>query len=169
MTTTPPPAHPGMPTNAGEVLPDWIDGNAHMNVAHYGLQFDRASRAFFRAIGMDKDYRVRTGLGIFTVEERIVYLGELRLGEGFTVHSRLIGLDDKRVIVLHEMWRRRDDKLAAFQETLYLHIDRRVRRAAPLSEELLVNLRPLLAAHAVDALPARVGQPVALPKKPASA
>ena len=38
----------------GEVLPEWIDANDHMNLAYYVVLFDYATDALFEAIGIGR-------------------------------------------------------------------------------------------------------------------
>ena len=41
----------------GEVLPEWIDWNGHMNLAYYVVLFDRATDLLFDELGLGLDYR----------------------------------------------------------------------------------------------------------------
>jgi len=49
----------GVEVMRGQVLPEWIDINDHMNVAYYLLAFDRAVDVLWSQFGLDEDY-VRT-------------------------------------------------------------------------------------------------------------
>ena len=42
--------------HTGQVLPDWIDYNGHMNLAYYMLAFDHATDAFFDFVGLGVNY-----------------------------------------------------------------------------------------------------------------
>src|SRR5439155_18206722 len=44
----------------GEVLPEWIDYNGHMNLAYYTVLFDYATDLLFDELGLGLDYRRTT-------------------------------------------------------------------------------------------------------------
>ena len=52
----------------GEVLPEWIDANGHMNLAYYIVLFDYATDTLFNAIGIGLDYKDRTNHCTFVAE-----------------------------------------------------------------------------------------------------
>ena len=52
----------------GEVLPEWIDANGHMNLAYYVVLFDYATDALFDAIGIGRVYKDATNHGTFVAE-----------------------------------------------------------------------------------------------------
>ena len=40
------------PTFEGEVLPQWIDANGHLNLAYYVVLFDQATDALYDVVGV---------------------------------------------------------------------------------------------------------------------
>jgi len=46
------------------VLPDWIDANGHMNIALYGVVFDRGNYAACDALDLGEDYVERAQHGV---------------------------------------------------------------------------------------------------------
>ena len=52
----------------GEVLPEWIDYNGHMNLAYYTVLFDQATDLLFDELGLGLDYRRDRKLGTFVAE-----------------------------------------------------------------------------------------------------
>ena len=112
----------------GEVLPEWIDLNGHMNLAYYTVLFDYASDLLFDTIGIGRDYKDATGHGTFVVETHNLYESELLVGERVRVASQILGADDKRLHVAHEMFRLVDDRRSATQELMFLSIDLEQRR-----------------------------------------
>src|SRR5690348_308812 len=52
----------------GEVLPEWIDYNGHMNLAYYTVLFDYATDLLFDELGLGLDYRRATLKGTFVAE-----------------------------------------------------------------------------------------------------
>lgn len=146
----------------GEVLPQWIDANDHMNLAYHVVLFDYGTDAIYEAMGLGRDYRA-TEHGTFAAETHTVYAAELVLGDKVRVTSRILGLDAKRLHLAHEMHRSSDGKLAAAQEILLLHVDLRVRRVVAWLPRVFPRLQEAAAAHAALPRPDWVGRRIALP------
>jgi acyl-CoA thioester hydrolase len=147
----------------GEVLPDWIDSNDHMNLAYYVVLFDRATDAIYDAFGLGRDYKARTGCGTFAAESHNLYEQELRLGERVRIATWVLGADRKRLHLAHEMYRLTDGARAATQELLYLHVDLARRRVAPWPDDVAAQLRAFADAHASAERPGWVGRRIAMP------
>ncbi len=118
------------------VPPEFIDENGHMNIRHY---FDAASIALWRvciAAGMDESYHVERGLSLFTVEQHLRYLSEMKLGDRFTVHGRLL---ERSAKVLHGMAfvvSPDSRSLACAFEATYVHVDMTTRRAVAIPDDM---------------------------------
>ena len=115
----------------GEVLPEWIDANGHMNLAYYVVLFDYATDALFEAIGIGRGYKDATNHGTFVVETHNLYERELLVGERVRVSTQILGADSKRLYLAHEMFSLAGEQSAATQELMYLHIDLSARRVVP--------------------------------------
>jgi acyl-CoA thioester hydrolase len=150
----------------GEVLPEWIDFNGHMNLAYYTVLFDYASDLLFEAIGIGRGYKDATGHGTFVVETHNVYESELLIGERVRVASQIVGADDKRLHVAHEMFRLADDRRAAMQELMFLSIDLGRRRVVPFLPEARVAVAAAAAAHAGLPRPDWIGRRLAIGTRP---
>ncbi len=134
-----------------QVRADWIDYNGHMSEAFYVLTFGFATDAFLDFIGMDPAYRQSTGTSLYTVEAHICYLRELRFGTLLSFSTHLLGCDEKRVHLFHEMHNDAASELAATIELLLLHYDQRAGRVTPLPDALRNRLEQIRAVH--DQLP----------------
>lgn len=137
-------ANAGPPLQA-RVRPEWVDYNGHMNVAYYVLIFDQATDAALDRFGLGEDYRRKTGCSVFVGEMRVRYLRELREGEAVEVMTRLLGSDEKRVLLFHEMRRPGDGRPAADTEVLCLHVDLGSRRTAVWPREVQERLASAVA------------------------
>lgn len=146
------------------VRPDWIDENAHLNLAYYVTLFDWATDALWKPLGLGDPLRA-TGRGTFAAETHTLYRAELVEGETVTIDSHLLDCDEKRLHVAHEMRRTRDSVVSAQQELMYLSVDLGSRRVAPWPAAIYAGLREAIAAHA--ALPVRdwVGRRIAMPTR----
>jgi acyl-CoA thioester hydrolase len=147
----------------GEVLPEWIDWNGHMNLAYYVVLFDRATDLLFDELGLGLDYRRKDEKGTFVVETHNLYERELLVGERVRITTQILGSDDKRLYVGHEMFRVRDSERSATQELMFLHIDLKARRVTPFPPELRERVAAWTAAHAALSRPDWAGRRIGLP------
>src|SRR5215469_4826494 len=131
----------------GEVLPEWIDANDHMNLAYYTVLFDHATDALFDAIG------IGTNHGTFVVETHNLYERELLRGDRVRIATEILGSDDKRLHLAHEMFMIKNGRRAAMQELMYLHVDLTARRVVPFPEPVRERVAAAAAAHAGLARP----------------
>jgi acyl-CoA thioester hydrolase len=151
------------PQYEGEVLPQWIDANGHMNLAYYVVLFDGATDALYDQIGVGQAYRDATGNSTFTAETHTLYERELLLGERVRVVSHLLGVDTKRLHYFHEMFHADTGHRVAAQELIGLHIDLRIRRVAPFPPDLLARLQVAVRARGDQPLPQGVGRRISMP------
>jgi acyl-CoA thioester hydrolase len=135
----------------GEVLPEWIDANGHMNLAYYVVLFDFATDALFDALGIGRVYKDTTNHGTFVVETHNLYERELLVGERVRVTTQILGADSKRLHLAHEMFGLAGGQRAATQELMYLHINLSARRAVPWLPEVCERVAGAAGAH--DRLP----------------
>lgn len=147
------------------VRPDWIDYNGHMNLAYYVLVFDHATDALQDVVGLGADHRAAAGGSVFVVEAHLTYDNEVRLGEEMRVRPRVLDVDEKRLHLFHEMFAGDDDRLAATNELMILHVDLKSRRAAPFPAPVLAHLQRLKAAHGTLPEPAQAGRRITIKKK----
>ena len=149
----------------GRVLPEWIDGNAHMNLAYYVTLFDGATDALFEAVGFGESYRLAENCGPFAVESHILYENELFAEQRVRVATLVLGVDAKRLHLAHEMVAVANGTRAAAQEVMFVHVDLRSRRVVPFRDALRSRLDAAAAAHAATARPAWVGRRIAMPQR----
>lgn len=147
----------------GEVLPEWIDYNGHMNLAYYTVLFDFATDVLFDELGLGLDYRRSTLHGTFVAETHNLYQRELLVGARVRVATQIVGSDDKRLHLAHEMFALADGERAAAQELMFLHVDLQARRVSPFPLELRRRVNAAAAAHAALPRPDWLGRRVAMP------
>ena len=133
-----------LPALFDQTVPDeFIDENGHMNIGDY---FRLCSHAMWKTTitaGLGEEYIEKHQQSMFTVEQHMRYYGELRLGQRFTVHTRLL---ERSARVLHGMSFVVDQEkraLACTQEATLVHVS----TASPL-----VDRHPADIAAALDAL-----------------
>jgi acyl-CoA thioester hydrolase len=147
----------------GEVLPEWIDANGHLNLAFYVVLFDYATDTLFEAIGIGLRYKEATNHGTFAVETHNLYEHELLVGERVRVATQILGTDDKRLYFVHEMFSLSTAQRAATQELMYLHIDLAARRVVPWPADARERLTAAAAAHSHLPRPDWAGRRIAMP------
>ena len=148
----------------GRVLPEWIDYNGHMNLAYYTVLFDQATDLLFDELGLGLDYRRTTQLGTFVAETHNRYERELLVGASVRVAIQIIGADDKRLHLAHEMFALAGGHRTATQELMFLHVDLVARRVCPFPEDLRRRVAGAAAAHAALPRPDWIGRRIQMPQ-----
>ena len=150
----------------GEVLPEWIDHNGHMNLAYYTVLFDQATDLLFDELGLGLDYRRDTSHGTFVAETHNLYERELLVGARVRIATRIFGADDKRLHLGHEMFALAGGHRTATQELMFLHVDLAARRVSSFPEEQRRRIAAWAAAHVALPRPDWVGRRVGMPRRP---
>ncbi|WP_280423769.1 thioesterase family protein [Nocardia carnea] len=138
----------------------WIDFNDHLNAMYYGIVVYRGQAEFSALIGMGGDYVDRTGLGKVVVQSSLGYEREVRRGDELEVRSWLLGADDKRIHVLHEVFSLGTQRRVAVGEQLDLHFDLTSRRSCPISAEQRYYLTEFARIQTAAGLPDGIGRTV---------
>jgi carnitine 3-dehydrogenase len=128
------------------VDPAWIDYNGHMTEYRYLEVLADTTDAFLRSIGVVGPY-IDAGSSYYTVETHIRHLGEAHGGDRLYVATRLLGHDEKRLHLFHELRRDEDDALVATGEHMLLHVDRSAGATTPAGPEILAALEEIAVAQ----------------------
>jgi carnitine 3-dehydrogenase len=151
--------------HSARVLPEWVDYNGHAHESRYLQMFGDASDAFLRYIGIDSEYVAASG-SYYTVETHLSHLREALAGEQLHVTTQVLGGDDKRLHLFHELYRSGDDVLLATAEQMFLHVDTTEGRARPAPPEILDRIAKLAAAHTALPTPELAGRAIGGPRVP---
>ena len=146
----------------GSIRSEWIDYNGHMNVAYYMLVFDLGGDALLDYLGMDAAYRERAACSTYVLESHITYERELKQGDGYRVTAQLLDFDAKRLHYFQQLYRQRDDTLAASAEIMLMHMDMASVRATPMPQPVLEKLASVMEAHAGLPRPPQVGRVIGI-------
>ncbi len=130
------------------IEPTWIDYNGHLNMAYYGVLFDKALEQAFSVIGLGGDYALERGATTMTAEWHVVYRRELLLDHPVRATVQLLDFDTKRIHVYMELRHATEFWLAATAESMNLHVGLTERRVVPFPGDILANLAIMKAAHA---------------------
>jgi len=150
----------GVPLYTTPLQAEWVDYNGHLRDAFYVLIASLATDALMERIGLDAEYRHRTGGTLFTLELHVHYLHEIKLDDQVAVQLRVLGLDAKRLHILLELRRADAQPLCAAVELLLLHVVQQPEtvRSAPLpahAAAALAALQTLAAQLPEEAPPSR--------------
>jgi acyl-CoA thioester hydrolase len=145
------------------VCQDWVDYNGHMSESAYLLVFGDSSDAFFRFFGVDEQYRA-SGRSLYTAETHLRHLREAKLGDRLQLTLQVLGVDSKRLHILHEMYHA-DGQMVATAEQLLVHADTRSGRAAPFPGLVAGRLAKIQAAHAALPVPGYVGHVITIGRR----
>jgi acyl-CoA thioester hydrolase len=146
---------------SSHVPPDWIDANGHMNIAYYGLLFDRGNYAACDALGLGEDYGARAQHGVFAAEIHTRFFRELLQGDLVKVRTQIVSADGKRLHFAHEIYHASSSERAAAQEALYLHVDLKTRRVVPFPDEIRARVAEANLAHQQLPVPEWCGRRIA--------
>lgn len=150
-----------LPVWSGEVLPEWVDYNGHMNDAAYAIAFSRSVDAFMEVIGLGEDGRRETGHTLYTLAIMVRYVKEAKLGAPLAVTVQVLEHDAKRFRLWLVMRDASGAELAT-SEQLQLCVASDQGRAAPFPPSVAERLGRVVQDQAGLAIPAEAGKGIAL-------
>lgn len=139
---------------------DWIDINGHMNVAFYTRAFDLGVDALWQELEITESQHSQAGSSTFAVACHIRYIRELFEDQPFSLASRMLAWDAKRLHHFQQIFHAQHGWLAATCEWLHLHVDLRTRKVTPWPAHVLEKFTNHSSAKSTDDRPALVGQPI---------
>ncbi len=129
------------------VKPEWIDYNHHMNDGYYVVAFTSATDAVQDLVGLDANYRQSSGCSIYTVEAHLQYLREVPANAQLSFTSFILGVDEKRVHMLHAMYNADQGYLAASHELMLLHVNQKLGKTTAMPSAIQQHLSRLQDQH----------------------
>ena len=136
---------------------EWIDYNGHVTESRYLELAADATDVLLAHLGLGPEYIESTG-SYYTVETHICHIGQLRAGDHVTVATQVLGGDERRLHVFHEITARDADGPAATAEHLLLHVDAASGRVGRAHGEVRERALALINAHAELPRPAQAGR-----------
>jgi acyl-CoA thioester hydrolase len=111
-----------VPLYRAKIESSWIDYNGHLRDAYYGLIVSFAIDDFMDHIGLDAAYRERTRCTIYTLEQHLHYLHEVKSTDELDVETSVLDADHKRIHVGCRFTCPRVDGAAATADVMLLHV-----------------------------------------------
>lgn len=147
------------------VLPDYIDGNGHMNVGYYGVIFDKASDLPCMALDIGWPMIERHQLSIFTIESHLTFQREILEGRPLNFTFQLLDIDAKRMHFFMTMRDAESPEISATQEVMSMCIDMATRRSTSWPPDAMEKLNLLWAVHRTLPRPAEAGRVIGIRRK----
>ena len=105
-----------------EVLPAWVDYNAHLRDAYYVLVLSLATDALMDRIGLDAAYRARTSCTLYSLEMHMHWLHEVKGSDTIEVDAHLLSSDKKRLHVGFDVRVLGREEVVATADFVFLHV-----------------------------------------------
>jgi acyl-CoA thioesterase FadM len=122
---------------SGVVLPEWIDGNGHMNMSHHLAVVDKAVDRLFDSVGMGPERLASEGWALAASRAQLSFRAELREGEPYDVVCGVAARGPQGVTVVCRI--RSAGTLRSVCELLIAAMDRTQRRRRILDGTDLVR------------------------------
>ena len=150
----------------GRIVPGaWIDYNGHMMDAYYGVAFTEATEAFLDHVGLGAAYRAETGCGMYTVESHVCFAKSVRGGATIRYESQLLGWDDKRLHLFHQMAEPGSGDQVATSELMLLHVDLATERVTLMPSARSRAVQLIATAQAALPTPQNAGRRISMPSR----
>lgn len=143
---------------------EWVDYNGHMNDAEYNRVFSDATDAWLALIGLNQETIQRLQYTIFTLENHITFLKEMKEDENIQVKVHLYDYDSKRVHVYMEMFNK-DDICSAIYEVMLMGIDINTNRSAPFPEQILESIELYFNTIPINERPKQLGHRIGINRR----
>jgi acyl-CoA thioester hydrolase len=141
------PATATLETLRARVGPDWVDSHGHLNVAYYGMIFERAVERFLDLLGLG-EATTRKGLGsMVAVEDDVIPRRELNAEDGVRVTLQLLDFDDRKMHYFLRMFHEDEGFLAATNERVSSYVDFQTRSSAPMPAGARAKLAQIYQTH----------------------
>ncbi len=152
----------GIKVCEGNVKPEWIDLNQHMNVAYYVLAFDLGVDALWSQFGITDDYIESARGSTFAVECHLTYQNELCEGDPYIITSQILAYDQKSIHQFQRIYHAESGFLAATAEWMNLHVDLASRRVSIWPDEILTRIGKLAESQSGETRPAEAGKQMSI-------
>ncbi|MGI9234880.1 MAG: thioesterase family protein [Woeseiaceae bacterium] len=154
----------GIEVARGQVLPEWIDINNHMNVAYYVLAFDQGVDLLWERFGLTDEYIDEHNSSTFAVESHIIWKREIAEAEAYFVTSQILAFDEKRIHQFMRMYHADERYLVATAEWMNLHVDLERRRVAPWPDDIRQQIANYTREQGAVGWPSEAGKTMSIEK-----
>jgi acyl-CoA thioester hydrolase len=133
-----------LPVYRATIEPALIDFNGHVRDAYYALVASYAVDDVMDQLGLDAAYRERTHCTLYTLEEHLHYLHEVKSSDDLRVTTSILDFDSKRIHVGCRFISSRLSEPVATAEMMLLHVHQGDKpAAASFPDEVSARLEAL--------------------------
>ena len=100
----------------------WIDYNGHLRDGYYGVALSNAIDDVMDQLGLDAAYRSETRCTLYTLEQHIHFLHEVKVSDSLVIESLVLDYDHKRIHLGSIFRCERVPEPVAIAETMLLHV-----------------------------------------------
>ncbi|PNZ30556.1 putative thioesterase [Staphylococcus petrasii] len=147
-----------------EVKTEWVDHNGHMNDAEYNRVFSDATDDWLAYIGLDVDAIKTLNYTIFTLENHVTFLKEMKEHDAITVNVYLYDYDSKRLHTFMEMYDS-NQQLAATYEVMLMGMDTQSERPAPFPTSIADNVTRYFEDYSLSETPKQLGHQIGITRR----
>ena len=141
-----------LPVYRAKIEPAWIDFDGHLRDAYYGLVASFAVDDVMDHLGLDAAYRERTRCTLYTLEEHLNFLHEVKSSDDLSVITLILDFDAKRIQIGCRFACSRLGDSAATAEMLLLHVHQGEKpTVAPFPDAVIAKLEAFKVAPDVRA------------------
>lgn len=119
-----------------KVEADWIDENEHMNFGRYFDIFVEASNKISFELGFDDDDYFGQGYTSFAGDYHVTFLNEATLGDRLLCKSYVLAVNDKKLVLRHELMHAEENWMSAVAEELVLSVSLETRRVCSFPDKM---------------------------------
>lgn len=131
------------------VNPEWIDYNGHLRDGYYGIVMSLACDALMDHLGLGEPYRRETGCTLYTLEQHLHFLHEVKDSDRIDVRVRILASDRKRMHAAFDFYCARYADPVATGELMLLHVHQGDSvTSAPFPAPILAAIETLMAVAA---------------------
>ncbi|MDX1400846.1 MAG: thioesterase family protein [Kiloniellales bacterium] len=149
----------------GSVPAEWVDEFGHMNMARYVEACDFSTYGLWEYLNRPLSLEERQGSEYAVVETHVNYIGELYKGDTYFITTQILGSDNKRIWMYHELYHGEREELVATNEVMLLGFDLKGRRVMNFNPEVLKRCQELTELHSRLALPTNASRSIGLNKR----
>src|SRR5919201_3826359 len=142
-------------TYRGTVYRWEVDNVDHFTVAYYFARFEDATLALLQALGLDPASLAGAGQACVTLDCRVGYQRELRVGDILHIRSGVISADEEHLAVAHQVFDSGDGTLCTTVLQRMALLQTGTRAVLPLSERQRGAAQALRIECSIEAEPAR--------------
>jgi len=150
-------------TPFGTVAEQACDYNGHFNEAQSLVLLTVATDTLLDTIGLDASERDRLQFSAFTVQNQIYYRAEAHLGDQLYSRTQLLGFDNKRLRIYHQLIREADQQIISEMECLMLGVSMTTRKVSLWPESVADGMRRLADLQYALPMPETAGQGISRP------